>query len=167
MQKLTQEYLKEILNYNLITGIFSWKNPTNTKNSIGQQAGSLHPDGYYYVKINGKSYKLSRVAWLYVLGEFPKHDVDHKNNNRSDNSWINLREANDQENSWNRKTPKNNTSGYKGVTWDKEKQKWRAKITYDGKMLHLGLFIDIMDAARAYNEAAIKYFGEFARLNDV
>jgi hypothetical protein len=93
----------------------------------------------------------------------PDHiDIDGLNNQRN-----NLREATDNQNKANRTLFKNNTSGYKGVSWNKYNKKWVAYIRVNKKRIHLGYFNDIKDAARAYNEAAIKYFGEFAVLNKV
>ena len=62
---------------------------------------------------------------------------------------------------------KNNTSGFKGVYWHKARKKWRVQITVDGKNMHLGSFDDKKDAAQAYNDAAVQYHGEFAKLNEV
>jgi hypothetical protein len=61
----------------------------------------------------------------------------------------------------------NNSSGYKGVSFNNSSKKWRAQIWLNSKSYHLGLFIDPIDAARAYNEAALKYHGEFAHLNKI
>ena len=93
--------------------------------------------------------------------------VDHINNNRCDNRKANLRVCTQHQNSMNCATPINNTSGYKGVSWSKRKNKWRAYIKYNYKQIYLGLYNNKTDAAKAYNEAAIKYFGEFAHLNNI
>ncbi len=92
-------------------------------------------------------------------------DSDHINRNGLDNRRCNLRPATGSQNGWNTGKRKDNTSGYKGVYWDRKK--WRARIKVNGKPIHLGLFDDIKDAARAYNEAALKYHKEFAVLNKV
>ncbi len=93
--------------------------------------------------------------------------VDHKNGDGLDNRRENLRVCNQQQNTSNSKKPITNTSGFKGVTWSKERNKWAAQIMVKQKHLHLGYFVfdDLEKAARAYDRAAIKYFGEFANLN--
>jgi AP2 domain-containing protein/HNH endonuclease len=94
-------------------------------------------------------------------------EVDHINGDTLDNRRCNLRICSHKENLRNQKLPKNSKSGYKGVTWYKRIKKWRSHIRLNKKQIHLGYFDDIKLAANAYNEAAIKYFGEFAKLNDL
>jgi hypothetical protein len=96
-------------------------------------------------------------------GEYPDH-IDHDGLN---NTRKNLRLANSSENGANARLNSNNTSGYKGVTWDKSKRMWAASITVNRKPIHLGRFLNIRDAVIAYNEAAEKHFREFASLNEV
>jgi hypothetical protein len=92
-------------------------------------------------------------------------EVDHVNGNRLDNRRANLRLATHKQNLHNLPTPAHNTSGFKGVSWCKRSQKWRAYIKVDGKSKHLGLFATAEGAALAYDEAALLYFGSFARTN--
>lgn len=91
--------------------------------------------------------------------------VDHRDGNGLNNTRDNIRVCTSSQNQCNRKKPKNNKSGYKGVFWRKETKKWRARIVVNYKRIHLGYFDDIIDAARAYDMAAIKYHGSFAKLN--
>jgi len=90
---------------------------------------------------------------------------DHRDGNGLNNTRSNLRVATNAQNSQNKSIYKRNKSGYKGVTWNSEGKKWVARIGFNGKYIYLGIFADIKDAARCYNEAALKYHGEFARLN--
>jgi hypothetical protein len=90
--------------------------------------------------------------------------VDHIDRNGLNNSRSNLRLATFSQNACNRKIPKHNASGYKGVYWDKDSNKWRAEIRTKGKLFRLGKFHNIKDASAAYKEAAQKYHGEFARI---
>ena len=113
---ITQEYLKSILDYNLDTGIFTWKVNKSKRSNIGDVAGWSY-NGYVSIEIDNKPYKAHRLAWLYVYGEIPKNLIDHVNNNRADNRISNLRKATYQENSENYKTPKTNKSGVKNVSW--------------------------------------------------
>lgn len=92
-------------------------------------------------------------------------EVDHINGNRLDNRRSNLRLATSSQNKCNRGARKDNTSGYKGVSWHSQRNKWNARIKAGAKYLHLGLFENIKDAARAYNEASRKFHGEFAYIN--
>lgn len=94
----------------------------------------------------------------------PKIKVDHINGNGLDNRKCNLRLCGIKQNTQNRKFY-NNTSGYKGVVWDKWSNSWKAQIGVDDKNIHLGRFKNKKDAAIAYNNAALTYFKEFASLN--
>jgi hypothetical protein len=103
-----------------------------------------------------------------ILGAPPGVQVDHRNGDGLDNRRGNLRLASHAENQHNQKLSRiNNTSGYKGVTWSKERRKWRAQIGVDGKTHYLGYYNNKLDAARTYNAAAEKLFGPFARLNSI
>lgn len=93
--------------------------------------------------------------------------VDHINGNRLDNRKSNLRIVSNLQNCWNKRILNKNTSGYKGVSWKKDKMKFKAYITVNTKQVHLGYFNCPLEAAKAYDEAALKYFGEYARINHV
>lgn len=92
-----------------------------------------------------------------------KEQVDHANGNGMDNRRINLRIATPSQNGSNRKVSVRNKSGRKGVYWNKDMRKWHVQIRVQGERIHIGCFTDLEEAAMAYREAAIKYFGEFAR----
>lgn len=117
--------------------------------------------GYVRTKIHSKTVLLHRL-----LASPPDNmQVDHINLDPSDNRKSNLRHATNQQNVCNQPTDRENTSGYKGVSWHKMRRKWASQIHVHGKHISLGLYANIQDAARAYNKAAIHYFGEFARIN--
>lgn len=97
----------------------------------------------------------------------PDIQVDHKNHNRLDNRRQNLRPCTPAQNSSNTCKPSTNTSGFKGVSWDKSRKKWAAYITFQLKRINLGRFDVLEEAVCAYNEAAIQYHGEFAYLNEL
>lgn len=117
------------------------------------------------IKKNGKR-TLSKMH-REILGTPKGMLTDHRNSNGLDNRRDNLRICNKFQNGMNRGKNDNNKSGYKGVCWHKASKKWRASIHINGKQIHLGLFNANKEAAIIYNEAAIKHFGEFGRLNDI
>jgi hypothetical protein len=135
---LTQEYLKELLSYNPLTGEFVWIAPRK-RVIVGRVAGGLLK-GYVRICINKKTYWAHRLAWLYMTGKSPSKQIDHINHNRADNRFINLRECSHQENHRNRTLQKNNTSGFIGVCWNKNDKKWLASIRINGNRKNLGLF---------------------------
>ena len=91
--------------------------------------------------------------------------TDHRNGNGLDNRRANLRICTLSENRMSSRKREGCSSQYKGIAWDKYRQKWQAYINVDGKRQHLGRFEDEREAARAYDQAAKKRFGNFARLN--
>jgi hypothetical protein len=91
--------------------------------------------------------------------------VDHADGDGLNNRRLNLRDSDCSQNAWNQKKKSNNTSGFKGVTWDKNREKWITHIGFHRKMYFLGRFSTAEEAARAYDEAARRLYGEFARLN--
>lgn len=120
---------------------------------------SERASGVVYARTGGKpQFYMHRLITGYAL-------TDHINGNGLDNRRINLREANPKENARNRKPWSGCSSQFKGVSWNKANEIWRAAIYYDGKIVHLGCFEDEQDAARAYDAAARDMYGEFCWLN--
>lgn len=176
MADITQDYLKSILRYNKTTGLFTWrkrprehfatKRGWNIFNAMyaGKKAGSTGVDSYWIIKIDGKQYRAHRLAWFYVYGSWPKNEIDHTNGNTADNRWINIREATRFENAQNCGARRDNTSGYKGVSWHKITQKWQGEIRSQHKRIYLGLFDSPEKAHEAYCAAAKKYHGKFSKV---
>ena len=154
---IKQSELKEILDYNPKTGIFTRLININGGTRVGDIAGHLNPRGYIQISVKGKSYRAHRLAWLYVYGVWPKDQVDHINHNFSDNRIDNLREVNTQENGKNRSLNKNNLSGIHGVLWMERDGKWWSRIVVSGKTLHLGSFNDFFEACCIRKSADNKY----------
>lgn len=164
---ITQERLKQLLHYDPITGIFTRVAVNNSRCKIGERAGYLDDD-YYKIGIDGKYYRAHVLAWLWVNGEMPTKEIDHKNGNKLDNRLDNLRECSDTQQAQNRPVRKDSKSGYKGIKFRGEKwkgKKWQARICLNGKRISLGHFEHIEQAIAAYDWHAVRLFGEFARTN--
>ena len=154
---LTQKRLKELLAYTPETGVFTWAKPRGGK-VAGAVAGTIHyKQGYIRIKIDGGMYSAHRLAWLYVYGEMPEHEIDHINHDRQDNRIENLRSVTRHQNARNRALRADNTSGVVGVNWFKRNKKWGARIFKNGKFVFLGLFDRFEDAAEARKNASLKY----------
>lgn len=149
---MDQETLKSILKYDAFSGLFSWA-VKRQKVVVGSVAGSKNSLGYVQIKISGKLYHAHRLAWLYVYGYMPEKEIDHINRIRDDNRIANLREATSQLNSLNTSIYKNNTSGSKGIYYNKRAKKWQAQILIDGKREYLGLYDDLKRADIAFRLA--------------
>lgn len=122
---------------------------------------------FKYVSIRKK--KTSGITMLHRhLLNAPAHlQVDHINGNSLDNRQANLRLCTRLDNCRNRAKRFDSTSPYKGVLWNKQNKNWRVRIRVNWKPIEVGSFKTAEEAARAYNEAAVKYYGEFARINNV
>jgi len=154
---LTQDYLKNILDYNPETGDFTWLITPGKRIKAGCIAGSVNGLGYLIIKINNKNYKAHRLAMLYMTGKWPKDQADHINHIKNDNRIVNLREATDEENSKNAPKRKDNTSGITGVLWHSRDKVWQAQIAVTGKRKHLGYFDDKFESICARKSAENKY----------
>lgn len=128
---------------------------------------------YTVLRIGCNQPKLHRIVAEVFLNAgkplAPQQDVDHieqVDGSHWQDRLINLRICSRSENNWNRKLSLNNTSGYKGVSWNKPNSKWRVRIKISGKSQHLGYFPTPEAAAEAYDAAAIRHFGEFALTNE-
>ena len=159
---ITQSELKEVLEYNPDTGVFIWLKSNGPRAKVGNVAGWNINEEYIQISIYGKKYRAHRLAFLYMTGEWPKELVDHINQVKDDNRYINLREATVSQNNINSKKQKNNKSGYRGVYWDNKNQIWRVQIKYKSKHKYLGRYTDIKEAAEVYKKAALELYGKFA-----
>lgn len=161
---ITQSKLKERLNYDPSTGIFTWISKTSqmSRITIGSVAGSLNNKGYWKIFVAGKTYSAHHLAWLYIYGKWPENYTDHINRSRADNRISNLREATYAQNQQNKQKSYYNTSGYKGVFWVPSCGNWRARIRLNGKRMSLGSFVTAEEAHAAYCAAANDLHGEFA-----
>lgn len=166
MAKLTAERLREVLRYDPATGRWKWLERTSNRVRVGDEAGCIDTFyGYRMIGVDGKIYLSANLAWLYMRGEWPpKKGVDHKDGNRLNDMWANLRSATPSEQQCNRGVQSNNSSGYKGVHFHPQNEKWRARIAVNGRQVSLGLHDTPKQAHMAYVKAAKELHGDFAKV---
>jgi hypothetical protein len=150
-------------------GLFCLVDDDDYPNLIKRQwQASSSRDRIYAIRTDGwKESKKTVRMHRFIMKAKSGEQVDHINGNTLDNRKQNLRICNNEQNGWNKKTAKNNTSGYKGVVFEdrRTKKKWRARIRFKGKVISLKYHTTKEEAASAYNKAAKKYFGEYSKLN--
>ena len=148
---LNEQRLKELLNYNPDTGIFTWKIKYCRKVTIGSIAGHkvIGRKDYTQIRIDSVLYSAHRLAWFYIYSEWPDYEIDHVNRNKSDNRIVNLRLSCPGPQQFNTGIFSHNSSGFKGVSWHKATKTWRAYIQIKGKFIGLGYFKNIDDAVTA------------------
>jgi hypothetical protein len=162
--ELTAERLRDLLDYDPETGVFTNRVSRGSTARAGQMAGSRHNVlGYTYIFLCGRRYLAHRLAWLYMTGSWPSEDIDHANGEPGDDRYANLRVATASQNGMNSRRPRRNTSGFKGVRWRKREQRWCADIRQNGRTVWLGYFETPEEAHNAYCSAARRLFGDFAR----
>lgn len=150
MKTISVARLREVLNYDPETGIFTWKSRSGRKCKIGGAAGSITVEGYCAIRIDHVRIQAHRLAIAYVEGAFPSNYVDHRNGVRSDNRYSNLRHATTGQNHQNRALPRHNTSGYMGVTLEGGSRPWVARISRQKETVWLGRFDTPQEAHAAY-----------------
>lgn len=153
---ITQGQLINLLDYDQSTGVFRWKS-NGRMHVAGAIAGATsHKGGYRLISLGarGRAYLAHRLAWMYVYGEFPDSELDHIDRNPDNNAIANLRACTRQENAYNTVRNCGETSNYTGVSWDKARGMWVARIRMpSGKRNHIGRFSDEKEAADAYRRA--------------
>lgn len=166
---LTSERLREVLDYNPETGDFTWKETLSVRAVKGRHAGTSGDRSVVTIRIDKKHHKAHRLVWLYVYGVWPSGMIDHIDGNPANNAIANLRDCTMTENLGNSKKRKNNTSGFKGVTYSidrKHRHKpWRVALKVAGKRIRTGGFTTPEEAHEKYKELALEHFGEFARFD--
>ena len=158
--------LTTMLSYDPFTGIFYWRQNRRAGARAGDVAGSIKSRGghkYIEITIDRVAYQAHRLAFLFVIGRWPRGKVDHWDRDGMNNKWANLRNASNSQNAANSKVYSTNTSGFKGVTFHKRNRRWQAAIKHHGKNHYLGLFDTAAAAHAAYMCKARELFGPFAR----
>lgn len=141
----------ELFAYDPDTGMLCWRVNKGTTGRAGAEAGYSAKAGYRRVKIDGSMYLAHRIIWLFVYGSFPDLHIDHIDGNTLNNRLSNLRAATNTMNMENQTKPlKNNKSGYLGVSYRNDRNKYRAQIWVGPKRIHIGDFGDAKSAHEAY-----------------
>jgi hypothetical protein len=165
------EFIRACLSYDHLTGEFWWKpRPREHFDTDGAFkrwntryastiAGNISVHGYRIIKI-GQLYRASRIAWKLMTGDEPPEMLDHKDGNRANDAWLNLRVATQTEQNWNR-IPRECVSGYRGVS--PNGKRWKAQISIDGRIRHLGSYDTPEDAAAVYEAVALTVHRKFYR----
>jgi hypothetical protein len=157
------EEFREFLSYDPEIGVLTWaKAPGYNKDHlVGKEAGALTATGYRRLRFNGKYWLTHRVVWMLETGQYPATEIDHKDRNRANNRFANLRLATPCQNQFNVERRKSNTTGFTGVFLQKSTNRYFASHKSGGKREHLGYWATPEEAAAAYQAAIAKVRGEF------
>jgi len=162
---ITAEYVRDLLNYDISTGVFTWKR-SNKRARAGAEAGWRHSMGGRQIRVRDMKVLTNRLAWLHVTGEWPPDGmvIDHINRNRADDRFENLRLCTQAQNRCNSTRPRHNTSGVVGVLMSARPHSdtWRAQITINNKTVHLGTFRTKELAIEARKAAEQRQWGQYA-----
>jgi hypothetical protein len=163
IKHVTQERLQEL--FELTDKGLLWKVSRTGTATIGKGAYIHKSTGYKVIKVDCRQYREHRLIWLFINGTLPRF-LDHIDGNKVNNSIENLRKASISENMHNMTLSSHNTSGVKGVSWNKQSQKWRARIKLKKKEIHIGNFTTLEEARIAICKAREKLHGEFMNNGD-
>lgn len=160
---LLLDQLRAVLAYCPLSGVFRWT-VSRGRVRAGSVAGSPDPDtGYWRIRVFGRLLYGHRLAWAFVTGEWPAEEIDHRDCDRTNNCFGNLRAAGECGNKQNTSLGKNNTSGLKGAFFYKRDNCWVSEITANHQRVYLGRFGSKEQAHEAYVRASKALHGEFAR----
>jgi hypothetical protein len=149
---LTEHRLKEVLNYDPESGLFTWKAIPSRRRPNGSVAGAKGKNGCIDIRLDGHLFRAHRLAWLYMTGSFPAEEIDHIDGNPKNNRFLNLRRVSHAVNMQNiRKAQRNSATGLLGASpWGK---RFKARIAIDGTQIKIGVFDTPQEAHAAYLEA--------------
>lgn len=162
---ITAGQARELFTYDPLSGDLTWNVQLSPVAPVGSICGTITEKGYRYVAFNRRRYAAHRIIWLMMTGEWPPQQMDHRDLDKANNRWSNLRLATRSQNQQNRRSHRDSASAYKGVYYRKERGTWISLIRVDGRLLTLGTFQSEIEAARAYDAAARKHFGAFCCVN--
>ena len=156
---LTAEAAREIVDYDPQTGFFVWKK-TTASHYAGVRAGGLNERGYEIIHFDGYQVYGHHLAWLLMKGEWPENILAHRDEVNGNNQWSNIVLTSPSKNKHTTRLMKSNTSGFRGVSWHKRDQRWRASIRHLKVQIDIGRFDTAEQAAAAYQREASRLFGE-------
>ncbi len=164
---LTQEALRQLLTYDPATGHFT-RRVTRGRAVAGSRAGFAQTQGYIQIGVNRSFYLAHRLAWLYMTGDWPVAEIDHRDGDKANNKWVNLRSATRTENCANARKRRSYkgvacSSPFKGVSFCKSTGRWQSHICKHGRMFYLGMFDTQEEAHATYVRAATEMHGAYAR----
>jgi hypothetical protein len=168
----SQDALLACFDYDPMTGVLRWRRRDPIKQGMkiangkcaGKAAGYVREGKYIAVMLDDVTYYAHRIIWKMVTGNDPPDWIDHEDGDGTNNRWLNMRAATHAQNMWNTSIFRNNTSGYRGVSFIKSHGKFRAAIGIGGKKKHIGYFNTAAEAHLAVAEAIFKTRGDFARV---
>lgn len=154
--KLTHKTLLELLDFDPVGGIFLWKIARSNRVKIGSRAGVFHPpSGGRYISIDGEKFMAHRLAWFYVHGEWPEHDIRPLDGNYDNAAITNLEQISRVILQHRRLSPRTNTSGHQGVSGTAS-GKWQSKITWNYHQISLGANFETAEEAGAAYQVALE-----------
>lgn len=154
-----QALLRQLFDYDPISGRLRWRGKASRKHLPGLDAGALHHTGYVQVRVSGRIYLAARLIWKIQTGTDPAAEVDHRNGVRSDNRWANLREATSSQQKMNRRV----RNDHRGVSYIAARGRYTAQIKVQGVVEFLGQYASPEEACAAYRARSAVLFGTFAK----
>lgn len=166
--RLSQAELKELLDYDQLTGLLTWRISPKHRASVlppGSRAGSAGKSGYRVITVRGVEYREHRLIWFWMTGENPQLEIDHKDGDPSNNAWENLRTATSLQNAGNACYSRRNKTGFRGVSFSRTstRGKYHATVWHNREAHFLGYFDSPEEANEAYRRKAKELRGEFYR----
>lgn len=164
MSRPSAEDVRALLRYDPETGVFRWREWRGGTARVGTVAGSIDSHGHRQIRLFGELYMAHHLAWFYVTGEWPEDGLDHRDGERDNNRFVNLRPATKAQNCRNRRKNANNKSGFKGVYFHVRVGRYAAQIRHNRVARHLGYFDTPEAAHAAYCRASAELHQEYGRV---
>lgn len=164
--EITQQRLRELLDYDVSNGAFTWRTSNKRRIKAGQTAGSYNKvTGYLSINCDNMSFLVHRLVWIYMYGDIPVGMyIDHVDNDKLNNRIENLRLCTKLQNKQNSSVSEKSKSGIKGVYWIEKLGKYLVCVGLNGKMIKVGYYTNKEDAITASNNARLLHHGEFAKI---